>query len=743
MATIEWEDQPKTATIEWEDAPKKSFADQAKEAFTDYQLGGLQGMANIGNTLMRPVDYIAREAFGATGDNSLGLGRTDRREATKAGLASLADQMGIKYDPEGGWSKTGELASEIAGTAGAGGAVGKVLDTASKIVPRGANLLQRLAAAAETGGATAASPNAGRVSNALVRTAGAALGGGVGAGLINPDDAVTGAVIGGMFPVAGAVLGKAVTGIGNKIGPLSNARKAAGDIIGESDIPAAIRILDNAPATVTPEQALVGMNNPNIANLADITHGLSPELAKQYAQIVARQQAMRRAELVRLAGGGTQTAARDASKSMKDAISSVTVPAMEIEKSAANVGGTIGRQLQNEADRFAEAAASKVGDVRRISGAQQKAEEMAQLGYGTLASNIPREVGMPRISGKYSYPSELTQVAERGAQQAADASIPFGDAARFAQMQADSIAAHGLKPLDGNIIVNALERRIADPTVRGNQTSVKGLSHVADVIRQEIAAGGGIPDARALHDIRKTAVNDAAARLAAPGESAKATALRASGLLKEVTPLIDKAIETATGSKAWSNALKAHAEGMHLVERQRMGARALKMFDDTPESLVKLAEGNAPKEVEKIFGPKKYNIAKEMGSDYVPLRNVASQVKTDATLAGHTKGKVGTASRQAVIDALKRDSWISRIPSFLSRPLMIANTALRAGETRSNAKMMAMLADAMDNPKALSDLLKTVPLEQRSSLIRGFNNIAQSGGPAVAGGTIADLMRQE
>lgn len=546
-------------------------------------------------------------------------------------------------------------------------------------------------------------------------------------------DAAMGYGAGKLVQGAGAVVKK----IGNKVSSLSAARKAVGDIIGEANIPAATRILDAAPDTVSAEQALVGMGNPNVANLAKITRWLSPQMAEEYAQIQAMQAAARRGLLEGVAGATNQTMARDTSKAMKDAVSSVTVPAMKTELAAANTAGTVGRQLQSEADRFAQAASGSVDDVRRISGAQQKAEELAQAGYGTLANNVPRDIGMPRISGKYSYPGELVDVAEGAAQKAADASIPLGDAARFAQRRADSLAAYGLNPLDTNRMVGVLESKLADPKIGPSTINSRVLGDVAEKIKEWTARNGGVIDADALYTIRKSAVGDTVESLLGATDP-KAKAKRAAQLLGEVTPMIDDAIKKAGGT-GWKEYLDAHTAGMHAIEQQKMGAKLLGMLDTSPKKVVSIVTGNEPKQVEKVFGPGRYDISKEMGSDIKPLKEVSAQLQREATLSQH---RASDGSHQAVVDAVKQDSWLSRITNLLWRPAMIANAALKEGESKANAAMMAKLATAMDNPKALSDLLKTLPVEQRNRAVKMINQISPAKA-AVYGATLSDLVRQQ
>lgn len=99
-------------------------------------------------------------------------------------------------------------------------------------------------------------------------------------------------------------LGKGMQGLAwaaKKIGQVGNlelARKALEDIIGTQNMPEALRLarsasVSNAPVGVSSEQALESLGNPNIANLARITHGSSVDSAAANAALLAEQKAAR------------------------------------------------------------------------------------------------------------------------------------------------------------------------------------------------------------------------------------------------------------------------------------------------------------------------------------------------------------------------------------------------------------------------------------------------------------------
>lgn len=140
--------------------------------------GAVRGAGSIGATLVAPYD-IAKDALSGKG-LSLESNR-QRRAAMDGALGEMgAETESLMY-------QGGKLAGEVAGTAGAGGVVA---NTVARVAPS-ANALTN---AIRTGGLVSNGTGMG------TRTAGAAINGLVTAGLANPEDALSGALIGGAMP---------------------------------------------------------------------------------------------------------------------------------------------------------------------------------------------------------------------------------------------------------------------------------------------------------------------------------------------------------------------------------------------------------------------------------------------------------------------------------------------------------------------------------------------------------------
>lgn len=207
---VKWDDSP-TDTIapkidprmvKWQDAePSGGVAQGAGNLLA----GLVRGAGSIGATLLAPVD-IASDAIAGKG-LSLDANR-ERRAAMDAALGNMG------ADTDSWMYKGGKLAGEIAGTAGAGGAVANVAGrgigaVAPSLLPKA----QPLLAAIQSGGMTA--PGA----NLLTRTAGGAITGGVTAAAVNPEDAVSGALAGGAMPGAVRALGAVGSAVGRQFRP--------------------------------------------------------------------------------------------------------------------------------------------------------------------------------------------------------------------------------------------------------------------------------------------------------------------------------------------------------------------------------------------------------------------------------------------------------------------------------------------------------------------------------------------
>ncbi len=201
--SVKWDEQPTENETSLKGVIGNSFIDLDRprraalatgEGLRDLYSGMVRGAGSIGATLLRPIESAEEN--------------TARRQKIDM---SLKDLTGA--DPESLAYKTGKLTGEVAGTAGAGGLLAKPLQVAAP----------RLAAALESSGFSAGqnlakgAPVAQRAADIGIRMTGGAASGGASAGLIDPNNAEEGAIVGGLLPPVAKVAGAAGSGLRNII----------------------------------------------------------------------------------------------------------------------------------------------------------------------------------------------------------------------------------------------------------------------------------------------------------------------------------------------------------------------------------------------------------------------------------------------------------------------------------------------------------------------------------------------
>lgn len=243
--------------------------------------GGLvRGAGSIGSTLMYPYDRIK----GGGRDEGLRLNQ-ERRAGIDAGLQQL-----IGSDPDSAGYKTGKIGLEIMGTAG----VGNVLAKGVQSLPMLSKAVPNLAPALRSGGfsvAQKATTPLGMAGNAATRTlAGGATGAGM-AGLVNPEDAGTGALYGAAMPGVAKVAGE--TGMA-----INRGGKAVSRRLMQSALKPTIKQLQNGNARVAIDTMLdygISPNKRGIEKLRGRMDTVNDDIAAAIAAskaTVSRQKAL-------------------------------------------------------------------------------------------------------------------------------------------------------------------------------------------------------------------------------------------------------------------------------------------------------------------------------------------------------------------------------------------------------------------------------------------------------------------
>lgn len=234
-SSIQWDDEPQIdpAGITWDDAPDQVMPEQAvpesaaqmsgpshqagrfgnlpalpdnagKQLMQDAGniLGGaLRGAGSIGATIVAPYDIVQDLRAGK------GLSLESNRQR-RADMDWALRDLGAQ--PDSMAFKGGKLGAEIAGTAGVGGALAKgaaMQPGASRIAP----LIESIGSGGFRNGGMQG------LAGLATRGAGGAINGGAVAGLVNPEDAGLGALVGGVIPGATAAVGSTTRGLGRAL----------------------------------------------------------------------------------------------------------------------------------------------------------------------------------------------------------------------------------------------------------------------------------------------------------------------------------------------------------------------------------------------------------------------------------------------------------------------------------------------------------------------------------------------
>jgi hypothetical protein len=177
-----------------------SLAQDIGQGVGNLAAGALRGAGSIGATLMRPFDTATENQ--------------QRRQSMDDALQSMG------AEPDSWMYKGGKLGGEIAGTAGAGGVLAQGitrLAPAAASAPRIAQVLEALKSGGFTLGGKASATLGGKAADVGIRALGGAASGGAQAGMIDPNEAGFGALIGGSLPVGVQAAGKVAGGVGNVV----------------------------------------------------------------------------------------------------------------------------------------------------------------------------------------------------------------------------------------------------------------------------------------------------------------------------------------------------------------------------------------------------------------------------------------------------------------------------------------------------------------------------------------------
>lgn len=297
------------------DEVANSLPGRAVRAIPDLAAGAVRGAGSIGATLLYPIDKITDMVKGdreqtlstlITGEKPLSRNEERRRDMTAALGTMGADTDSTAF-------AVGKIGGEIAGTAGAGGAIA---NTVARI-PGAATAMPGVINALRTGGMTTGqtvAPGALNVMRDLgTRAVGGAVTGGASAGLVDPDQAKTGAMIGAALPPALKIAGET----GRVIG--SGAKSVLKNALGLSTGVGAEPVAQAFKAGQTGNRDFLA-NMKGEVPLTDVL-----DRAKQgIASMVAEKSAQYRSGMIPIAGDKSVLSLQGIDKALDDALGVAT-----------------------------------------------------------------------------------------------------------------------------------------------------------------------------------------------------------------------------------------------------------------------------------------------------------------------------------------------------------------------------------------------------------------------------------
>jgi hypothetical protein len=513
------------------------------------------------------------------------------------------------------------------------------------------------------------------------------------------EEAVQGEVIG---RGAGALL----RGVKRVAEPLSTmaerratnvAQQAAGRDI--EDIRGALQAAD---AGMTPAQATAQSPRQAWQSL------LAFEPTDFAADVARRQKALGESQLGALAGGTSQTAARESAEASKRELRQQTTPLRETELAAANEAQRVMNALIPRRD---QKQASMVSALQQAGKTGTEAAQRAEAAVQQMQRVAPGQI--PAVSATQA--ARTQAAASRQFQETANL---FGDIAQqrraerdFIDRQIGSLETYGLRPLDIAPVVQTIDTTLNTPGIRASTDVTRVMSLLKDDLLNLAQRNGGVIDAHDLYTLRKEGVAQRV-RDVLKQDDPKAAAKVTAAVVDKFRPLIDSAIENAGGT-GWRQYLDTYSQGMDVIARKQMAAQALEMFKESPQSYVSLVRGDSPDAVEAMFGPGRYSIFKEMSAEMPTLDKIAKRVELDKEAASKAAG--GTEELARILEANRAKL---RIPNWFSPAVTATNMRLADVEKRLNKKTIDLLRQAAESNQSMLDLLNGLPAQERQKLLR-------------------------
>jgi len=271
-----------------------------------------------------------------------------------------------------------------------------------------------------------------------------------------------------------------------------------------------------------------------------------------------------------------------------------------------------------------------------------------------------------------------------------------------------------------------------NPANAGNDLIEGSVKNFMDEVAKWTNANSGVIDATALDAIRKNSVNATIAKLR-PGVDANTQRKMAAGVLGDIKPVIDNAIEQ-TGGKGWTNYLAEHSAGMKDIAGTKLTGEALRLWETDKKGFVDLVRGNSKETVEQILGPGQYDIAKaltqrEMGV----LQSEAGKITTNEQVKSQS-----AKGQESLAELMKRNIPSYKFPFLLNWKVSAANQLVGRAEKGLSRNVLDQLSEASTDPEKLKQLLERIPPSYRSTFLNALKSNKNMGVNNIPGAVFAN-----
>lgn len=669
----------------------------------DLGMGAIRGAGAIGSTLLWPID-AAKDAI--TGNK----GQSSHQERV-AGMDSF---MRDNADPNSLGFKEGEIAAQIAGTAGMGGALAQGI--------RAFPMLAKFAPALESGGFNLGKPAAttlgGKVADMATRVGAGAVVGGASAGLVNPGDAGAGALIGGALPPVAKGVGALGGAVGDMIEPFRQGgreqiiaralRDAAG---GDEAAAQAIARLRDAGELIPGSLPTAGQaaGNAGIAALERSALAKVPKVTTDLTTRLEAQNAARIAALEELAGSpATRQAAEDTRATQ-------TGQLRDLALNNANFGTSKTTDLT-----------SRLGDkVQQISQAlrdRTTLQTRASQNAAEAANRFPgvplQELGDSAAVGQ-AFPDIGTLARKAAMQDVGVADIGTVVAQRQAERdmlgrQLDSLRQSGYSPLNAGSITKSIEGVLSQPGIRASDVAQKSLGAVRDKLAGLADVRGNI-DARDLYTVRKEIGNVISSYAKETNNWDKRLT---AGLEQNMQGAIDNAIRKAGAGNLWDQYLSKYQELSKPLNQMDTAGEILKRAV-TPRgnmTLDKFSRAVSDDTAKSATGYGKATLEGTMTPEQMQLLNALKQDLQRADFA-KTAGISGsdTAQKLAYGDMINGAGHAAGLSTGSLIGYLVSKGAQAAGNG-ARGKIAEQLATSLLSPQETARLMTLRPAERTAML---------------------------